>query len=150
MLGRKLGMRDPDMGVWAYQYDPNGNLTAQTDARGQTVQYLFDALSRPIETRDANANWTLEKRYYDEAGFGQSKGRRTRAEAYVANALDNSIATTYDGRGRVMLDRRSIGGESYDTRPIRFVRFVQVGNVINLTNLIHLTHLIKPYPPDQT
>ncbi|MEO6061892.1 MAG: RHS repeat domain-containing protein [Thermoflexales bacterium] len=82
LLGRKLGMRDPDMGVWAYQYDPNGNLTAQTDARGQTVQYLFDALGRPIETRDANANWTLEKRYYDEAGFGQSKGRRTRAEAY--------------------------------------------------------------------
>jgi len=75
-------MRDPDMGVWAYQYDPNGNLTAQTDARGQTVQYLFDALGRPIETRDGNANWALEKRYYDEAGFGLSKGRRTRAEAY--------------------------------------------------------------------
>ena len=27
-----LGMRDPDMGVWAYQYDGNGNLTLQTDA----------------------------------------------------------------------------------------------------------------------
>ncbi|MEO6061891.1 MAG: hypothetical protein ABIQ99_08140 [Thermoflexales bacterium] len=34
----------------------------------------------------------------------------------MANALDNSIATTYDGRGRVILDRRSIGGASYDTR----------------------------------
>ena len=82
LLGRKLGMRDPDMGVWAYQYDGNGNLTLQTDARGQQVQFLFDALNRPIETRDPNASWTLEKRYYDEAGYGQSKGRRTRAEAY--------------------------------------------------------------------
>ncbi|MBK8834346.1 MAG: RHS repeat protein [Anaerolineae bacterium] len=116
LLGRKLGMRDPDMGVWGYQYDGNGNLTVQTDARGQQVQFLFDALNRPIETRDPNASWTLEKRYYDEAGYGLSKGRRTRAEAYVGGALNNTIATTHDARGRVTLDRRSIGGENYDTQ----------------------------------
>ena len=115
LLGRKLGMRDPDMGVWGYQYDGNNNLTRQTDARGQQIQFLFDALNRPIEARDANVSWTLEKRYYDEAGYGQSKGRRTRAEAYVGNALNNTIASTYDGRGRVTLDRRSIGGTNYDT-----------------------------------
>lgn len=115
LLGRKLGMRDPDVGVWGCQYDGNNNLTRQTDARGQQIQFLFDALNRPIETRDPSASWTLEKRYYDEAGYGQSKGRRTRAEAYVANALNNTIATSYDARGRVTLDRRSIGGENYDT-----------------------------------
>ncbi len=33
-LGRKVALRDPGMGEWAYGYDPNGNLVAQTDAKG--------------------------------------------------------------------------------------------------------------------
>ena len=33
-LGRKLSLSDPDTGYWTYGYDADGNLTAQTDARG--------------------------------------------------------------------------------------------------------------------
>ncbi|MCG8348755.1 MAG: RHS repeat protein, partial [Chloroflexales bacterium] len=39
-------MTDPDRGAWSYQYDPNGNLTKQTDVKGQTLTLSYDALDR--------------------------------------------------------------------------------------------------------
>jgi RHS repeat-associated protein len=44
--GRKLAMSDPDMGPWQYGYDALGNLTWQTDARGQSICLYYDALNR--------------------------------------------------------------------------------------------------------
>lgn len=46
--GRKLGMRDADMGQWAYTYDALGNLRRQTDARGQRICLYYDSLNRLI------------------------------------------------------------------------------------------------------
>ncbi len=50
-LGRKLTLSDPDMGgfagkSWTYQYDDNGNLTSQTDAKAQTISLQYDLLNR--------------------------------------------------------------------------------------------------------
>ena len=45
-LGRKVSMSDPDMGSWIYDYDDNGNLTKQTDAKGQVISLQYDALNR--------------------------------------------------------------------------------------------------------
>ncbi len=65
-FGRKIGMSDPDMGscgdvtilqpaaafpwyptpCWSYEYDANGNLTRQRDARGQTTSFVYDPLNR--------------------------------------------------------------------------------------------------------
>jgi len=45
-LSRKTGMLDGDMGGWGYQYDANGNLTSQTDARNYTILFSYDALNR--------------------------------------------------------------------------------------------------------
>ena len=44
--GRKIGMNDPDMGVWTYGYDILGNLTQQTDARGCVTTLSYDLLNR--------------------------------------------------------------------------------------------------------
>src|SRR5215207_1213472 len=44
--GQKLTMSDPDMGNWSYAYDGLGNLTRQTDARGQRICMYYDALNR--------------------------------------------------------------------------------------------------------
>ena len=40
--GRKLTMDDPDLGTWSYAYDRHGNLTRQTDAKGQTICLDYD------------------------------------------------------------------------------------------------------------
>ncbi|HEX8170602.1 MAG TPA: discoidin domain-containing protein [Thermoanaerobaculia bacterium] len=45
-LGRTVAMSDPDLGNWSYEYDDNGNMTAQTDAKGQRVTFTYDALNR--------------------------------------------------------------------------------------------------------
>jgi len=70
-LSRKIGMSDPDMGscgdltvlnpssdfpwydtpCWNYEYDPNGNLLTQQDAKGQRISFTYDALNR-LKTKE--------------------------------------------------------------------------------------------------
>jgi YD repeat-containing protein len=38
------------MGLWSYAYDAFGNLTRQTDARGQRICLYYDGLNRPRHT----------------------------------------------------------------------------------------------------
>lgn len=45
-FGRKIGMNDPDMGNWSYVYDAMGNLTRQTDQKGQVLCFYYDSLNR--------------------------------------------------------------------------------------------------------
>lgn len=45
-LGRKTQMTDPDMGTWIYDYDDNGNLITQTDAKGQVIKMYYGVLTR--------------------------------------------------------------------------------------------------------
>jgi RHS repeat-associated protein len=56
-LGRKTEMRDPDMGTWTYDYTAHGNLQTQTDARGYTTTFGYDALDRLTSTSSATT-WT--------------------------------------------------------------------------------------------
>jgi RHS repeat-associated protein len=44
---------DSDMGAWGYTYNALGEMTAHTDAKGQSFLATFDALSRPLTRRDA-------------------------------------------------------------------------------------------------
>ncbi len=48
-LSRKIGMDDPDMGVWSYEYDNVGNIVKQTDAKGQVIHFQYDALNRLVQ-----------------------------------------------------------------------------------------------------
>ena len=45
-LGRKKSYDDPDMGLWTYTYDENGNLMSQVDAKGNVLTFEYDALNR--------------------------------------------------------------------------------------------------------
>ncbi|WP_406656961.1 DUF2341 domain-containing protein [Methanolobus sp. ZRKC2] len=45
-IGRKISMTDLDMGHWTYEYDLNGNLINQTDARGVSTILTYDDLNR--------------------------------------------------------------------------------------------------------
>jgi len=99
--GRKLSMSDPDMGNWTYGYDALGNLTHQTDARGQRICLYYDALNRLIGKHypaDNNclANPTYDVSYgYDAIGVN-GIGRRT---SMTSGTITN--AWTYDTRGRM-------------------------------------------------
>ncbi|MCP4124736.1 MAG: RHS repeat protein, partial [Bacteroidetes bacterium] len=48
-LGRKISYTDPDMGTWTYEYDINGNLVTQIDAKGDIlgkISFEYDKLNR--------------------------------------------------------------------------------------------------------
>lgn len=84
-LGRKLSYTDPDTGTHTYTYDPNGNLTSQTDAEGKTISFTYDCLNRPTGKYygTAGAGNLKTAYFYDEEGHGCAKGKLTRLVMYA-------------------------------------------------------------------
>lgn len=106
-LGRKKEMSDADMGHWTYQYDLAGNLTLQTDNRGCTVDMDYDELNRMTAKTHGGpgACGTMPSvgYTYDVGAWG--KGRRT-----GMSDASGSAAWTYDARGRVTREDKTISG----------------------------------------
>jgi RHS repeat-associated protein len=109
MLGRKVGSTDPVSGTWSYSYDENHNLTSWTDAKNQLVRLEYDALNRV--TKKIYPNGSTVNFYYDETGYGYSKGRLTRA-VYPGG----EERYTYDSRGRQTAVTQIIDGQSRTKR----------------------------------
>jgi RHS repeat-associated protein len=122
LLGRKTRMVDPDMGEWLYRWDLAGNLRKQRDARNVLTCFSYDGLNRLVgKSYHADqadpGNFTCQGRtsvvsyFYDEPGYGSSIGRRTRAIVYNSdNSVNNSLAWSYDSRGRVTSETRTVAG----------------------------------------
>lgn len=120
-LGWKTAMTDVDMGHWTYTYDNGGLLLTQTDAKNQTFWFKYDALGRMTEKRQTNSTGLLlASWFYDETGYGASKGRLTRVtypggnekHTYNSLGLETSLTQTlgtatkttksaYDALGRL-------------------------------------------------
>ncbi|MBU1750375.1 MAG: hypothetical protein KKA73_22045, partial [Chloroflexi bacterium] len=120
-LGRKIAMHDPDMcgadlldpaGWWKYEYDDGGNLLKQTDAQGQELNFEYDALNRLVVKKAGDVE--LAHYYYDENGYGKSKGQRTRM-TYGGNTTYYYYFDDVPGRGRLRQTRHTIDGTDYDT-----------------------------------
>jgi RHS repeat-associated protein len=111
MLGRKNSYDDLDMGLWTYEYDDNGNLISQTDAKEQTITMAYDCLNRL--TRKALHGGGEVLYYYDEAGHGYAEGLLTRV-VYAGG----SESYDYDERGRITSTTQTIDGMS---RTISFI-----------------------------
>jgi RHS repeat-associated protein len=119
LMGRKTYLNDPDMGIWNYVYDASGNLTRQTDARGQRVCSYYDAHNNlfgkdypgtnacPTNVVSADDTRLATRYYYFETGVTNGRGRRTRM-------VDSSGSTTwrYDARGRVTEETKNIAWTS--------------------------------------
>ncbi len=109
LAGRKLTLDDPDMGDWTYGYDALGNLTSQTDARSCTTTLVYDSLNRVTDKiYGTGCPTTSAVSYtYDAGTYGL--GQRT-------GMTDGSGSTswTYDERGRVILETRSITDSAMD------------------------------------
>ena len=111
-LDRPIRVDDPDRGRWTYRYDPVGNLTAQTDARGDTVRLRYDALDRLIEKR-AGPDRTVWR--YDEPGHGAGIGRLTSVSDPSAQGCTRaeSLHLTYTGMGQISREKRCVLGRWY-------------------------------------
>jgi RHS repeat-associated protein len=119
--GRKLGMSDPDMGTWEYRYDDAGNLLKQVDPNQNGICFTYDALNRVTLKRTYNSISAISSftcpgtgiiasiGYSYDAG-SNGKGRRTGMSDPTGSAT-----WTYDRRGRVVTDTKSIvfGADTY-------------------------------------
>lgn len=111
LLQRKVHVEHADAGSRAYLFNARGQMAEYVDAKGQRVEWDFDALARIIEIRDQGV---VKERYQYDAGAGDHLTHR------LARVTDEAGATeySYDARGRVALARRSFAGSAdvYDLR----------------------------------
>ena len=108
-LSRKTSMHDPDMGYWTYQYDANGNLISQTDAKNQTITFTYDALNR-ITKKDYPTGTDITYTY-DELFSTNPIGKQT--------TLTDSSGTTkfyYDAMGQITRTDKTIDSMLYITQ----------------------------------
>jgi RHS repeat-associated protein len=94
----------------AYQYDPSGNLTQKTDARGVVSSYAYDAFDRNI-TVDYSDTTSINpdvKRFYDGATNG--KGRfwyfYTGGDFSTGSNVDHTAIDSYDALGKPLVQRQ--------------------------------------------
>lgn len=113
MLGRRTRLDDPDTGISISRYDLTGNLIQTTDARGVTVQHLYDALNRVTWTvfPDLVTGAIKEHRFTYDVGAG------TNLVGQLARVVSPDCTTqyAYDDEGRIVSIRRTIAGTTYET-----------------------------------
>ena len=109
-LGNTTQISNPDTLTTTYKFDSAGNLTKQTDARAVVTNYTYDALDRLL-TRTYPADSTLNVSItYDQAGHGDGIGHLTSLTDQAG-----SLSRSYDERGHVTSDARTITGQNYTT-----------------------------------
>jgi RHS repeat-associated protein len=123
LVSRKTGMTDPDRGSESYQYDPDGNPTQSSDARGSTgtVYVCYDGVDRQTYRNSAagqcvSSNYNLDVFSYDSTVSGNVGVGRLTGETFsegTANPLSGSYSYSYDQRGRLGSSTLTIGSNSY-------------------------------------
>ncbi|WP_027360159.1 FG-GAP-like repeat-containing protein [Desulforegula conservatrix] len=119
-LGRMFKKEDPDLGVWNYYYDNNGNLTNYTDGNGNSIIQLFDEQNRIVQRKYKSKTppvlWkydqpecsnSIGKLTYVEKGdikdsFSYDiEGRQIRKTRNILNSINYITETKYDVAGRI-------------------------------------------------
>jgi RHS repeat-associated protein len=111
-FARLVRQDSPVTGTMTYSYDPAGNLVALTDARGAVTTRSYDAANRLLTSTASFSGATETSTFaYDRASPGNfGRGR-------LASMTDpsGSTAYTYDRRGLVTSDSRTVLGSAYTT-----------------------------------
>ncbi len=113
-LGRKLTMADPDLGTWSYSYSKAfGDITSETDAKAQTLDFVYDLLHRLTQRKQGAA--VLAEFTYDEVtgGFAGYNGKGRRTTMKFGSGLADTIKYFYEGRGRIVKTETLLGGTTY-------------------------------------
>jgi RHS repeat-associated protein len=124
LLGRKIQMSDPDMGIWTYVYDGYGQLTRQTNAAGHYQQMTYDLLGRMKQRVDFRSGGVLEstaKWHYDTTaqdaecptGYGKLGQLCWQRTLNASGTPLHSIVYAYDGFARPTQAVTVIGSATY-------------------------------------
>jgi RHS repeat-associated protein len=98
-FGDVTQLSSPDTGISTKEFDDDGQLLEQTDSRGDTAEFTFDALGRVLATEYSDQTLT----YTYDAG-PNALGKLSQ----VSNAA-SSISWAYDAYGRVSSKTQTIG-----------------------------------------
>src|SRR6185295_5277127 len=128
-LKRLTSATNPESGTVAYQYDPNGNLTQKTDARGVLSTYGYDALNRNITVTYTNdpAGTPAVNRYYDGLRNGvnnnipYSKGRLWQSETSGSSGSRTTI-NSFDALGRPLSESQKFYTSTGWSQPYTVLR----------------------------
>src|SRR3989344_1798556 len=106
-LGRKIKLKDPDLGTWNYFYDPANNLIKQTDNNGNVVALSYDDLNRILQKN--TTNYTLSFAY-----DRQFPGTLTNIshETIIPSGENYTMAYEYDDRLRITEETITEGGDT--------------------------------------
>lgn len=107
-FGEVIAQSSPDSGTTTYTLDAAGNRISEKDARGVVTNRTFDKLNRVLtEAYPAAAEDNISYTYDAGAfGIGRLSSFRDRS---------GTTAFTYDGRGNILTDSRTIGQQTYVT-----------------------------------
>ena len=129
-LGRKTSQTDPDLGIWSYTYDANGNMVTQRDAKLQTLTFVYDGLNRLATKTYPN---TAKNSYlYDDPTVGTFRLGRLWRVSLTDPAFPASAFTTtyiYDARGRQVRVDKVAGVSSATT----LTSYDSLDRIVNLT-----------------
>jgi YD repeat-containing protein len=109
-LGNQTALQSPDTGTSSKTHDAAGNVLSSTDAKGQTTHYQYDALNRV--TRIIYADGSVIQYGYDQGNY--ALGRLT----HIGD-ISGTIGYTYDQKGRLASEVRTLNGVPYVTTYLR-------------------------------
>jgi RHS repeat-associated protein len=124
--GRKIGMDDPDQGVWSYQYDTLGQLKRQRDAKNQVVTFAYDKLGRMTQRNEPDliSTWAYDTCDATLNPAGKCKGK------VVQEASDNGYTRTYlyDAYGRITAEKDNVDTAYYVSK--LYDSYGRVANIV--------------------
>ena len=130
LLGQVISKTDPDAGTNTNAYDADGNLLQTTDARGDTVSYTYDALSRKTAQ-------------YAAATTAQNSSNELASWVYDN---DNAVTSVSYPLGHVTTATAYTGGYGYVTQSLGFNVFGEsLGETVTIPSAAQGTALGKSY-----
>ncbi|GEM_PF-803436 len=113
--GRRVAVRDPDLGTHTNVWDPTGNLIERKRPDGTTIKYRFDLAGR-LASEDWGGDGTLDVEQAWDMAPSAPEDLRFRGKLVSAKDATTTAALTYDERSRITETRLVIQGTTYVTK----------------------------------
>jgi RHS repeat-associated protein len=106
--GARTSIRDVDAGLRTWQYTPFGEVRSESNARGQSISYTYDRLSRRLTRQEpeGTTTWT----------WGRTWSARNVGSLYSVSSPGWQATYTFDSVGRPSVETVSAYGSSFVTR----------------------------------